>query len=181
MQWGETIRIASTKVDPALVVRELAKTAGSTGDLRVYQSMTLHALMRQARYDDWVPTVLGGALAVVDLLLAAGGPYGAVSYAAQRRVPEFGVRTAMGARPRQIGALVICQGALPCLIGVPVGAALFAAIYRYDGAMLLRGRPLDPAALAAGAAVTIVTVIAGAVVPAIRAARLDPPEILRSE
>jgi putative ABC transport system permease protein len=181
MQWGETILIASTKADPSLVVRELAKAAGSSGDLRVYQSMTLHTLMRQALYDDWIPTILGGALAIVGLLLAAGGLYGAVSYAAQRRLPEFGVRMAIGARPRQIGGLVIRQGALLCLIGVPLGAALFAAIYRYYGATLLRGRPLDPAALAAGAAVTIVVVLAGAALPAIRAARLDPSEILRAE
>jgi predicted permease len=181
MEWGETILIATTRADPASVLKELAKAAGQTGDLRVYQSMTLRTLMRLALYSDWIPTVLGGALAIIGLLLAAGGLYGAVSYTAQRRVPEFGVRLAVGARPRQIAGLVIRQGALICLAGVPVGAGLFLALYRYYGAGLLRNRPLDPLALAAGAAVTIGVVLAGALVPAVRAARLHPSDVLRAE
>jgi predicted permease len=181
MEWGETILVASTRGDPARVLKELAKAAGRTGDLRVYQSMTLRTLMRQALYSDWIPTVLGGALAVVGLLLAAGGLYGAVSYTAQRRVPEFGVRLAVGARPRQIAGLVLRQGAFICLVGVPVGAGLFLAAYRYYGGALLRNRPLDPAALAVGAALSVAVVLAGALLPAVRAARLDPSEVLRSE
>ncbi len=181
MEWGETIFIASTRADPASVLKELAKAVGQTGDLRVYQSMTLRTLMRQALYSDWIPTVLGGALAIVGLLLAAGGLYGAVSYMAQRRVPEFGVRLAVGARPKQIAGLVIRQGAVICLVGVPGGAGLFLAIYRYYGGALLRNRPLDPAALLAGASLSVVVVLAGALVPAVRAARLDPSEVLRAE
>jgi predicted permease len=181
MEWGETILIASTRADPASVLKELAKAAGETADLRVYQSMTLRTLMRQALYADWIPTVLGGVLAIVGLLLAAGGLYGAISYAAQRRVREFGVRLAVGARPGQIAGLVLRQGALICLAGVPVGAGLFLAIYRYYGGALLRDRPLDPTALVAGAAISVAVVLAGALVPALRAARLDPSEVLRTE
>jgi ABC-type antimicrobial peptide transport system permease subunit len=125
--------------------------------------------------------VLGGVLAIVGLLLAAGGLYGAISYAAQRRVREFGVRLAVGARPGQIAGLVLRQGALICLAGVPVGAGLFLAIYRYYGGALLRDRPLDPTALVAGAAISVAVVLAGALVPALRAARLDPSEVLRTE
>jgi predicted permease len=181
MNWGETILITGVKGDPAPRLKELARAAGQTGELRVYQSMTLRTLMQQALYSDWVPTVLGGALALVGLLLAAGGLYGAVSYTAQRRTPEFGVRLAIGARPAQIARLVLRHGAGLCLAGVPLGAALFVAAYRYYGAALLRDRPLDPLALALGCVVSVAVVLASVLSPAWRASRVDPAVVLRAE
>lgn len=181
ISWGEAIFIARTRTDPALVVRQAARAAAQTPGLRVYDSLTLRTLLQQALHDDWVPTVLGGSLALVGLLLAAAGLYGAVSYATERRLAEFGVRMAVGARTGQIAALVLRQAALLCLIGVPAGAALFLAVYRYNAQVLVRGRPLDPLALLLGAAVTIAVVLAGALRPALRAARLNPLEVLRAE
>lgn len=181
MEWGETILIARTKVDPASVLKELARAAGRTPGLRVYESMTLRTLMKDALYRDWIPTVLGSGLAALGLLLAVGGLYGAISYAAQRRMSEFGVRLAVGARSAQIGVLVLKQAGLICCAGVPIGVGLFAAAYRYYGATLLRNRPLDATAIAVGSAVTILVVLSGAIVPAIRAARLDPVQVLRAE
>jgi len=137
--------------------------------------------MKDALYSDWVPTVLGSALAIIGLLLAAGGLYGAISYATQRRMSEFGVRVALGARTGQIGSLVLKQAAWICCVGVPAGAVLFAAVYRYYGATLLRNRPLDAASVIIGAAVAVAIVLAGAIVPALRAAALDPVQVLRSE
>lgn len=181
MEWGETIFIASARGDPASILKELSKAVVATGELRSYQSMTLRTLMRFALYSDWIPSVLGGALAVVGLLLAAGGLYGAVSYIAQRRVREFGVRLAVGARPGQIASLVVRHGALLCLAGIPFGIGLFLAVYRYFGATLLRNRPLDPLALLAGASLSAAVVLAGALMPALRASRVDPSEVLRAE
>jgi len=181
MQWGETIFIASTRGDPASLLKQLSKAAGQTGDLTIYQSMTLRTLMRGALYSDWIPAALGGGLAVVGLLLAAGGLYGAVSYSTQQRVREFGVRLAIGARPRQIAGLVIGQGALICLLGAPFGAGLFVAVYRYYGAAWFENKPLDAAGLLTGLAVTVAAVLVGALSPALRAAHTDPCEVLRSE
>jgi ABC-type antimicrobial peptide transport system permease subunit len=137
--------------------------------------------MKQALYDDWIPTVLGGTLAVIGLLLAAGGLYGAASYSMERRLSEFGVRIAVGARASDIAALVVRQAALTCLAGVPVGVALFFAVYRHEAGVLLRNRPFDPMALCVGVIVTTVTVLAGTVLPAMRAARVDPMKVLRVE
>jgi ABC-type antimicrobial peptide transport system permease subunit len=94
---------------------------------------------------------------------------------------EFGVRVALGARTGQIGSLVLKQAAWICCVGIPVGVLLFAAAYRYYGATLLRNRPLDVASLIIGAAVAVAVVLAGAIVPALRAAALDPVQVLRSE
>jgi predicted permease len=181
MQWGETILIARTKPDPAAMVKELARAAARTNDLRVYQSATLRTVLKQALYLDWIPAVLGGFLAIIGLLLAAGGLYGAVSYSTQRRFSEFGLRMAVGARAGQVAALVLRHAALLCAVGVAAGVGLFIAAYHYYGAVLLRGRPMDPIAICIGAVITITAVAAGAVLPALRAARLDPVEVLRAE
>jgi predicted permease len=181
LEWGETIFIARTKADPAAVLKEIAKAAGRTTGLRVYASTTLRTLMKDALHADWVPTVLGCALASIGLLLAAGGLYGTISYATQMRMSEFGVRVAVGARARQIGSLVLKQAVWICCAGVPTGVVLFVAAYRYYGAMLLRNRPLDLVSVVIGAAVAVAVVLAGALVPALRASRLDPLQVLRSE
>ena len=88
---------------------------------------------------------------------------------------------AVGARAPQIAALVLRQAALLCAAGVPVGVGLFVVLYRYHGAAFLRNRPMDPLAICAGAVITVIAVLAGAVLPAMRAARLDPLVVLRSE
>ena len=181
MEWGETILIARTKGDPAPLLKSLAQAAGAANDLRVYDSSTLRTLMKQALYDDWVPTVGGGFLAVIGLLLAAGGLYGAISYATERRLSEFGVRMAVGARGRDIALLVVRHAALLCALGVPPGVGLFIVAYRYNAATLLRDRPMDPVAISIGAVVTVAVVLLGAILPAMRAARLDPVEVLRAE
>ena len=97
--------------------------------------------MREALYDDWIPTVLGGFLAIIGLLLAAGGLYGAVSYATERRLSEFGVRMAVGAQAGQIAGLVLRQAALLCAAGVPAGVGLFVAVVSLSG----RGAAAKPA------------------------------------
>jgi ABC-type lipoprotein release transport system permease subunit len=58
---------------------------------------------------------------------------------------------------------------------------LFIAAYHYQGAALLRDRPMDPIAICVGAVITITAVLAGAVLPAMRAARLDPVDVLRAD
>jgi putative ABC transport system permease protein len=179
--WGETILIARTRTDPAPIVKELARAAAQTRGLRIFESMTLRTLMTRALYDDWIPTVLGGFLAAIGLLLAAGGLYGAASHATQRRLGEFGVRMAVGARARQIAGLVLRHSLFLCAAGVPPGVGLFVAIYHYQAAALLGHRPMDSLAVCLGTAITIVSVLAGTVLPALRAARLDPVQILRSE
>jgi ABC-type antimicrobial peptide transport system permease subunit len=94
---------------------------------------------------------------------------------------EFGVRVAVGARARQIGSLVLKQAVWICCAGVPAGVVLFVGVYRYYGATLLRNRPLDLASVVIGAAVAVALVLAGAAIPALRAARLDPVQVLRAE
>lgn len=129
----------------------------------------------------WV-TLLLGALA---LLLTLSGLFGVLSYLVEQRTREIGVRMALGATTRSIGALVLWQSARPVGIGLLAGGTLTAGI----GAALLATpaaeligsvvRLFDPIAYAASFLCTIAACVCAALIPALRAARINPVAALR--
>ncbi len=181
MDFGETLLIARTKSDPAPLLKSLAHAAEQANNLRVWEALTLRRQMKEALYDDWLPTVLGGCLALIGLLLASGGLYGALSYATERRVKEIGIRMSVGAGGRQIAGLVIRQAVVLCLVGIPAGVGVFVAAYRPLRTALPGHRPLDLVAILAGALICAGAVLAGTALPALRATRYDPAAVLRAE
>jgi putative ABC transport system permease protein len=124
--------------------------------------------------------VLLGLFAGTALLLAVVGLYGALSYVVTQRQREIGVRVALGAGVADIRRLVMAQGLRPVAVGVAVGVVAAAAVGRVLGAMLFGVSPLDAPTFAAA----LVTLTSGAavacVLPARRAARVDPAATLRS-
>jgi len=119
--------------------------------------------------------------AAVALALAVVGLYGVVSFGTARRRREFGVRTALGARPADVRRLVLGEGLKLSAWGI--GAGLLAAV---PAGLLLRGllfgvSPADPATLAAVCGVLAASALAASWAPARRAARLDPSRVLRAE
>jgi ABC-type antimicrobial peptide transport system permease subunit len=136
--------------------------------------------------------ILVAGFAIMALLIAAIGIYGALAYAATARWREFGVRLALGATPRALLRHVLWQAARLGLVGgiIGVAGALLVAVSLGDALYLVRGQHMgmlfgvtttDPWSLT-GAVIGVVTIalIAGAV-PAWRVARIDPARVLRSE
>jgi macrolide transport system ATP-binding/permease protein len=124
------------------------------------------------------------ALSLFGLLalgLAMVGVYGVVSYAASRRTHEFGVRMALGARGREIVRLVLRHTIATALIGIGVGLALALAATRLLRGFLFGADPLDPVVFAIVAVALAGTALGAASIPARRAARLDPMQVLRWE
>ena len=121
---------------------------------------------------------LFGALA---LALAAVGLYGVVAYAVAQRAGEFGLRMALGARGRDVAALVIRQGLRTVALGGTAGALGAVAVGRLLRARLYGVGPLDPVSLGATAAVLAGAALLAAWLPARRAARVDPAAALRTE
>jgi ABC-type antimicrobial peptide transport system permease subunit len=128
-----------------------------------------------------VAAVLVNALAVLALLLAAIGLYGVVAYAVGRRVREFGIRMAVGATSGDVLRLVLKQAAYVTLGGSLLGIASAAASTGLLRSVLWGTDPLDPWVFAASAAVLVGVMFAAAIVPARRAARIDPQSALRDE
>ena len=119
--------------------------------------------------------------AVVALLLACIGLYGVMAYSVARRTQEIGVRVALGASAGGVVRLVLRHALTLTLAGVAIGVAGSLALSRGLQAILVGSRAGDPVTLVAVALVLAAVAATASAVPALRAARVDPMEALRSE
>jgi len=121
------------------------------------------------------------AFGAIALLLAGVGIYGTMSYTFGTRMNEIGVRMALGATPALVKADVLADAAAMSASGIAVGVmgALFAT--RFLQGTLYGVSHVDPLAYVAGAAVLMITALAGAYVPAHRSSRVDPMLAMRAE
>jgi putative ABC transport system permease protein len=126
-------------------------------------------------------TVLLGAFAAAALVLAGAGIYGVMAYSVSRRTPEIGLRVALGARPVQILGMVVRQSLALTAAGTTAGVAAALGLTRTLTALLYDTAPADPKVFAAVVLMLAVTAVGAALVPAWRAARVDPTTALRIE
>jgi putative ABC transport system permease protein len=119
--------------------------------------------------------------ASVALLLASVGIYGVLAYATSRRTQEIGIRLALGAGRGEVVAMVIRQGMSIALTGTIVGLAGGFAVARVMTSLLYEVAPSDPYIFAAATAVLLLAGLAASLVPALRAALVEPTVALRCE
>jgi putative ABC transport system permease protein len=115
------------------------------------------------------------------LLLSAVGLHGVLSQLVVQRTPEFGVRKAVGARTHHLLFLIARQGGLPVVAGLAVGLGLTLASSRLLTNLLYGIQPAEPKALAIVALTLLAVATAAILLPACRAARVDPMIALRDE
>ena len=134
---------------------------------------------------EYRPWRLGAALftafGLLALLVALVGIYSAVSYTVSLRTHEFGVRIALGARTADVLRHVVARGLRAVAIGVGLGIALSLAAGRLVAALLYGVKPGDPLVLLGVAAALLAAAALAALVPAWRAARVDPVTALRTD
>jgi ABC-type antimicrobial peptide transport system permease subunit len=121
---------------------------------------------------------LAGLLALV---VAAVGMYSVMSYLVADRTHEIGVRLALGARRADLARMLVGGSTVTAAIGVAVGSLGALLASRFVEPLLFDVSARDPLIYGAVAAVLIVVAIAAAIVPTIRASRIDPLEALRVE
>jgi predicted permease len=147
----------------------------------VYQVSTLEDYVSnsaaQPRFQTFVLTCFAG----IALVLAAIGLYGLLSYMVVRRTLEIGLRMALGAQRTDVLGMIVRRGLTLALIGVGTGVAISALIMRLLSGMLYRIRPSDPITFATAAGLLLLVSVAASVVPAYRAARLDPIQTLHEQ
>ena len=119
--------------------------------------------------------------ALVAVLLSGVGIYGLLAYTVSQRSQEIGVRLALGAEPSRVGRMIVADGLRLALFGNVPGVLIGYAAARGMSALLFGVAPSDPATFAVAAALSLLTSLAGALVPAIRAVRVSPLAALRAE
>ena len=135
--------------------------------------------------DDVAPTrfylFLVASFAALALLLAAIGLYGVLSYSVSSRTREIGVRLALGAEQKKITRMVVFDGLKPALGGAVIGLLIALAAGRVLESILYGVQPRDLVVLTTVPGVLFAVAILAALVPALRAGKLDPSEALRSD
>jgi len=121
------------------------------------------------------------SFAAMALLLASMGIYGVLAFATSRRTAEIGVRMAFGARPAQILQSTLLSGMMPVIGGILGGLAVVAALSRLLQGLLFQVHALDPMTYVLGSAVMLSVAALACLLPARRAARLEPLDALRHE
>jgi putative ABC transport system permease protein len=128
--------------------------------------------------------ILLGVFAALALLLASVGIYGVISYSVAQRVPEIGIRMALGAEKPRIFRMIIGQGLRLALAGLVIGAVAALILTRLLSSFshLLYGvRTSDPVTFIAVSAVLTGVAILACYIPARRATRVDPMTALHHE
>jgi predicted permease len=147
----------------------------------VIDVLTMEQILDKEVWQRRVQGTLLTVFAALALLLAAVGLYGVLAHSVGERMPEFGLRMALGASPAGLLGAVIGRGLALVAAGLIVGLAGALALSHLIAAFLFGVAPTDPATYAAVAAVLLLTAAIASYLPARRAMRVDPALALRQE
>lgn len=142
---------------------------------------TIDAAVADATAEPRFQTYLLATFSAIAVALAAIGTYGVLAYSVAQRTQEIGVRMALGAAPGRILAGVFARTLAVVAVGLGFGAAAAAMLARFLRTMLFEVEAADPAVLISAAVLFLLTALAAASGPALRASRLDPISALRHE
>jgi predicted permease len=176
--------IARTRGDADALLRDMRREIHAVEpDLAFVENQTMESEVSTTLFPVRASAWLVSAVGVIAMLLAAVGLYGVVAYSVARRTREIGIRVALGAGRGSVVGLVMRQGLLVCGVGLVSGgllAAVLALIGRQQLSPLLYGIGFLDAVSWIGAAATLIVVSTLAnLIPAWRAARVDPSVALR--
>lgn len=147
----------------------------------VYAFAPLQEHLDEASSENRLRTMLLTLFAATAVLLACIGLYGTLSYLGRLRQREVGVRLALGAMRNQIVARFLFQGLRAAVIGCAAGLALGVGLSHFIGSMLYGVSALDPATYVSVVCLILLIAACASLIPALRAARVEPVQVLREE
>jgi ABC-type antimicrobial peptide transport system permease subunit len=150
-------------------------------DMPVRDVFTMDELVANSLSQQRFNLILLGVFAVLALVLAAIGIYSVLSYSVRRRVQEIGIRLALGARLSDVLRMIVFEGMRPTLLGVAIGAVGAMALARVMSSLIYGVKPTDPLTFLSVAAVLAAVALVATLIPAYRAAKVDPMQALRYE
>jgi len=181
-RWSQQTLAVRTAADPEKLIPALKSQIWAVDkgqpitQIRTVEEMYAEFFGEQ-RFFLALMTVFAG----VAILLATIGIYGVTSYSVTQRTKEFGIRTAFGAQPGDVLALVLRRGLALAVAGVAVGVVGALALTRYLGTLLFDVTPYDPATFIIVVGVLALASLAACYIPARRATNVDPMVTLRYE
>ena len=143
--------------------------------------MTMDDILDHETLQSQIQTILLSSLAALALIMACVGIYGVMAYMVAQRTNEMGVRMALGAQRGHVLGLVLGRGMTLTLIGMTVGVSAALALTRLMRSLLFDVSPTDPVILTGVSVLLIVVALMACLIPARRAASVDPVQALRAE
>jgi macrolide transport system ATP-binding/permease protein len=174
--------LVRTAGDPRASLAAIRREAQSLDEgLPLFNVRTLNEQMGISLFSARVAAVIMGSFGLLALALAAMGIYGILSYTVSQRTHEIGLRMALGASYGDVLRLVVGEGALLALLGIAIGLGCAFGVTRFMSSLLLGVTATDPVTFAAVSVLLLLVAAIAAVIPASRAAKVDPMVALRDE
>ncbi len=172
--------VVRTSRDPAAMVTAVQRTIRQVSPDVAMKSATLNDLVDDSVSAERFRSALAGVFAIVALLLAVSGTYAVTSYVTVCRTAEFGLRSALGARPAHLVASVLASAIRLAALGAAVGTLGAAATTQLLATMLFGVSRTSPSHYALVVSAVLPVIALAAALPAWRASRVDPMMALRA-
>jgi putative ABC transport system permease protein len=180
--WPSTVMAVRTSMDPNALRSSVASAVQKLdSDLAITDIMTMEQRVRESLAGDRFMAVLFGGFAAAALVLAALGIYGVMSFAVAQRTHEIGLRMALGAGREQVLRQILRDGVATSIVGVVIGSIGAYLAGRAMKGMLFGVEAIDPIAFSIVTGLLLASAIVACLVPALRAASVDPMTALRQE
>ena len=180
--WRVLSLVARTAGESAGFVRLLRDAVwGVDPDAPITQESTVSALVAQSTGTERYRTLLVAAFGIAAMLLACVGVFGVTARSVARRSKEMGIRMALGARGRSLVSMVVSENAGTSALGVALGFAAALGVSRLLAGLLFGVESWDPLIYSAAALALLSLSLWASYVPARRATRIAPMEVLREE